>query len=58
MFIRNPLKPIKSPLQSKKYSQKKTIGFFGFGPQKPNPNRSVWTGSGLVGSFFYGLIVF
>jgi signal peptidase I len=33
--------------------KKKTIGFFDFGPQKPNSNRSVWTSSGSVWVLFF-----
>jgi uncharacterized protein (UPF0128 family) len=48
--------------RSKSGFRKITIGFFGFGPQKPNRNRSVWTGPGSVWVLFFfspsGLVVF
>jgi hypothetical protein len=34
------MKSINSPLQSQKGARKITIGFSGFGPQKPDPNRT------------------
>jgi hypothetical protein len=32
------------------------IGFFGFGHQKPNRNRSVWAGFGSVSGLFFFLV--
>jgi hypothetical protein len=42
--------------RSKSGFRKITIGFFGFGPQKPNRNRSVWTGPVRFGSSFFFLL--
>jgi len=48
---------MKSPLQSQKGARKITIGFFGFGPQKPDPNgtKTGWFGPIPVqfGSIFF-----